>query len=116
MLHLFEANSDLFSSWQVVRYEQEGDAYMLQLKAILRDDSRLEMRDYLFADGSRKYTYQWMETNGDLRQRWDNAPHWPNIATTPHHTHVAGNREPEPLTVTNLEDLLDFLKHWFASK
>ncbi len=54
MLHLFEANSDLFSSWQVVRYEQEGDAYMLQLKAILFDDSRLEMRDYLFADGSRK--------------------------------------------------------------
>jgi hypothetical protein len=37
MLHLFEANSDLFSSWQVVRYEQEGDAYMLQLKAILED-------------------------------------------------------------------------------
>ena len=52
MLHLFEANSGLFSSWQVVRYEQEGDAYMLQLKAVLQDDSRLEMRDYLFADGS----------------------------------------------------------------
>lgn len=116
MLHLFEANSGLFNSWQVVRYEQEGDAYMLQLKAVLQDDSRLEMRDYLFADGSRTYAYQWMEPNGDLRQRWDNAPHWPNIATAPHHTHVAGNIEPEPSTVTNLEDLLDFLKHWFASK
>jgi hypothetical protein len=39
-----------------------------------------------------------------------------DLATAPHHTHVAGNREPEPSTVTNLEDLLDFLKHWFASK
>jgi len=116
MLHLFETNSDLFRSWQVVRYEQEGDAYMLQLAAILQDGSRLEMRDYLFVDGSRKYAYQWMEANGDLRQRWDNAPHWPNVATAPHHTHVAGHTEPESSTITNLEDLLHFIRHSSAPR
>ena len=57
-------------------YEQEGDAYMLQLSAVLLDDSHLKLRDYLFADGSRKYVYQWMEVAGTLRQRWDNAPQW----------------------------------------
>ncbi len=83
---------------------------MLQLTAVLRDDSRLEMRDYLFADGNRKYAYQWMEPNGELRWRWDNAPHWPEVATFPHHAHVAERREPEPSTVTNLEDLLHFIR------
>jgi len=57
-------------------YEQESDAYMLQLSAVLLDDSHLKLRDYLFADGSRKYVYQWMEVDGTLRQRWDNAPQW----------------------------------------
>lgn len=116
MLQHFDAHADIFKSWQVVRYEQEGEAYVLLLTAILRDDSRLEMRDYLFADGSRKYAYQWMEVDGDLRQRWDNAPHWPNIVTTPHHMHIAGRQEPEPSTVTNLEDLLLFIRAWLDAQ
>ena len=112
MLHLFDAHAEIFKSWQVVRYEQEGEAYLLQLTAVLRDDSRLELRDYVFADSSRKYAYQWMESGGALRRRWDNAPHWPQIATAPHHVHIAEKDEPEPSAVTNLEDLLHFLKEW----
>ncbi|MBX3053388.1 MAG: hypothetical protein KF753_18070 [Caldilineaceae bacterium] len=114
MLHLFESNPSLFKSWRVVRYEQEGDAYLLQLSAVLQDDSRLELRDYLFVDGSRKYAYQWMESNGSLRRRWDNAPHWPSISTTPHHTHTPDKERPIPSTVTNLEDLIAFVQEWFT--
>ena len=105
MLQLFDAHTELFRSWQVLRYEQEGETYLLQLTAVLRDNSRLELRDYIFADGSRRYAYQWMEPGGELRRRWDNAPHWPQIATAPHHVHIAGIEEPGPSTVTNLEDL-----------
>jgi hypothetical protein len=115
MLHLFDAHAEIFRSWEVVRYEQEGEAYLLRLTAILRDGSRLEMRDYVFADGSRKYAYQWMESSGELRRRWDNAPHWPEIATAPHHVHIAGLNQPEPSTVTNLEDLLRFVGDWLRA-
>jgi hypothetical protein len=114
MLQLFDTYAALFKSWHVVRYEQEGEAYLLQLSALLQDDSRLELRDYLFADGSRKYAYQWLETDGTLRRRWDNAPHWPSVATTPHHVHLPGQEMPEPSTVTNLEDLLHFIQSWFG--
>ncbi len=110
MLHLFEAHASLFQQWRVVSYEQEGEAYSLQVAAVLRDGSRLAVRDYLFADGSRKYAYQWMTDDGVLRQRWDNAPHWPTIATAPHHVHLAGQQMPEPSVITNLEDLLQFLE------
>ena len=75
MLTLFEKFDSLFKSWRVIRYEQEGEAYMLHISAILQDDSKLVLRDYLFADGSRKYAYHWMEADGTLRCRWDNAPH-----------------------------------------
>ena len=113
MLNLFEQNQELFTSWFVARYEREGSSYILQLGAVLRDGSRLEVRDYLFADGSRKYAYQWMEKDKTLRQRWDNAPHWPEIATRPHHTHLPNQECPEPSTITNIEDLLVFLQDWF---
>jgi len=43
MLQLFDTYASLFKSWRVVRYEQEGETYMLQLSAILQDDSRLEL-------------------------------------------------------------------------
>lgn len=110
MLHLFDQNQDLFTSWFVIRYEREGDAHLLQLGAVLRDGSRLELRDFLFIDGSRKYAYQWMEADGRLRQRWDNAPPWPKIATNPHHTHFPNQELPQSSTITNIEDLLIYLR------
>lgn len=54
MLHLLDMHAALFRTWRVVTYEQEGDTYALVIAAILRDGSRLEIRDYVFADGSRK--------------------------------------------------------------
>ena len=113
MLELFDTYAALFKSWHVIRYEQEGEAYLLQLSALLQDGSRLELRDYLFADGSRRYAYQRMEAGGALRRRWDNAPHWPDAATAPHHVHLPGQEMPGPSTVTNLEDLLRFIQSWF---
>ncbi|MBX3001241.1 MAG: hypothetical protein KF893_22160 [Caldilineaceae bacterium] len=114
MLQLFTHYSALFKSWRVVRYEQEGSSYLLQLSAILADDSRLELPDYLFTDGSRTYAYQWIESDNRLRRRWDNAPHWPTISTTPHHCHLADQVMPEPSTVTNIEELMLFLQRWFT--
>ena len=109
MLDLFDKFASLFKSWRVVRYEQEGETYMLHISACLQDGSKLELRDYLFSDGSRKYAYQGMEADGSLRRRWDNAPHWPDTATAPHHVHTPEQQVPAASTITNLEDLLAFL-------
>jgi hypothetical protein len=114
MLYLFDKYAFLFQSWRVARYEQEGAAYLLHLSAVLVDDSRLEIRDYLFIDNKRTYAYQWMESDNRLRMRWDNAPHWPEISTTPHHCHIPGEDAPRSSTVTNLEALMLFLQDYFA--
>ncbi len=34
-----------------------------------------------------KYKYQWQYENGDLIERWDNVPHYPEVDTFPHHVH-----------------------------
>jgi hypothetical protein len=114
MLRLFEQYAFLFHSWRVVRYEQEGHTYMLHLSATLIDNSRLELRDYLFVDGRRTYAYQWMEVDNSLRRRWDNAPHWPTISTAPHHCHVPNSAVPEASVVTDLAQLMLFLQDWFS--
>jgi hypothetical protein len=36
MLELFDKFASLFTSWQVVRYEQEGETYMLHVSACLQ--------------------------------------------------------------------------------
>lgn len=114
MLHHFERNAALFESWTVNRYEREAEAYLLSISATLKDGSRLDLRDYLFTDRSRKYAYQWMENDGTLRRRWDNAPHWPDVETDPHHMHLPDRAHPVASTVTNLEELFTLLQKWFA--
>ena len=116
MLWLFDAYTQLFKSWKVKAYDEEGETYLLKLTAILRDNSDLQLRDYYFSDGSRKYTYHWMDAAGTLRRRWDNAPHWPDIATYPHHVHVPGKVIPEESTITDLEELLQYIQHWFSEE
>jgi hypothetical protein len=114
MLSVFDAYGSLFKSWRVTWYEQEGDAYALHISGPLQDESRLEIRDYVFPGGSRRYAYQWMDAAGAFRRRWDNAPYWPTLATAPHHVHVADQAMPEASTVTNIEDLLRWLQEWFG--
>lgn len=114
MLTNFESRPHIFLQWRVRRYDQEDDQHVLVLSAKLRDGSRLEIRDIGFRDGTRKYAYQWMEPDGRLRRRWDQAKHWPDLSTFPHHVHVPDRPDPLPSTVTNLEDLMAFLDDWFA--
>ena len=40
MFRLFDIYASLFKSWSVIRYEQEGETYLLQLSAILQAYSR----------------------------------------------------------------------------
>jgi len=114
MLAAFESRPQVFLQWHVIRYDQEDSHHFLIVSAVLRDGSRLEIRDISFGDGTRKYAYQWMESDGSLRRRWDQARHWPDLATFPHHVHVPDHPKPLPSTVTNLEDLMVFLDDWFA--
>jgi Family of unknown function (DUF6516) len=53
-----------------------------------------------------KYRHHWQDNQGLLIKRWDNAPHYPDIDTFPHHLHNGiADRVVRHPAVTGLEVL-----------
>jgi predicted AAA+ superfamily ATPase len=46
------------------------------------------IRDYLFLDGERKYSYHWQNELKECLVRCDNAQHHQEISTYPFHKHI----------------------------
>ena len=63
--------------------------FFIKIKAYLSDKSHLFIREYVDSC-ERNYSYHWQDTQGNLIARWDNAPHYPEIITYPHHKHLEG--------------------------
>jgi hypothetical protein len=61
---------------------------------IFKDDSRLHFRELVSTDPSVQlvsYTYQYMCADGTMIFRYDDADHFLNLPTAPHHKHVGEN-------------------------
>lgn len=53
--------------------------------------------------------------DGSLIMRWDNAPHYPAIATHPHHKHVGNESNVQPSYEHNLFEVLSFIRNELLS-
>jgi hypothetical protein len=91
------------SSYTLVRREIAAADGKLRVKAVLHDGSMLEFFLYIRENNGRinqeKYSFHWQDAQGNLRRRWDNAPH---------HLHLAdGSAE----SVDNVPDLPYIIKN-----
>ena len=102
------AYPDLATQVTINRFKHTDSAYALVACITLVDGSLLYLRDYLFPDGSRKYAYHWQTASGDLIGRWDNEPHWRQVATYPHHYHPPFGSV-EPSNVRRIEDVISMI-------
>lgn len=77
--------------WAVIREEAQGDMGLFRYRLTLRDGSLLEMfeRFQIVEENLQvtKYRFHWQDGSGQLRKRWDNAAHHPEILTYPDHVH-----------------------------
>ncbi len=105
MLDLIARYEHLIKSFHVSLYEQEGEMFRFKAQVTFTDDSTLFIKEYLFENKQRKYAYHWTDTHENLICRWDNANHWPNISTSPHHKHT-GKKVFES-TETSVGDVLE---------
>ncbi|MGA7877614.1 MAG: DUF6516 family protein [Desulfoferrobacter sp.] len=80
----------------------------------IKDSAILNIKDYLFTDGTRKYAYHWQLPDGTLIRRWDNAPHWPDLAGAPHHCHK-GNEDIEPSAPKDISSVLAEIRSIISS-
>jgi hypothetical protein len=98
--------SDIIHTYEVIQYEVAGLHTRLKLKIKLTDDSELYVRDTLLDGLQRKYASHWQDRGGRLIARCDNAAHWPEIATYPHHKHLGEEAQVVPSEATTLEEVL----------
>jgi hypothetical protein len=81
--------------WEVIREEAQGDVGLFRYRLTLRDGGLLEMFERFRIVRERlqvtKYSFHWQGADGQLRRRWDNAAHHPEILTHPHHVHDGAN-------------------------
>ncbi|MDQ1352027.1 MAG: hypothetical protein QG657_2333 [Acidobacteriota bacterium] len=116
MFNILKKYQYIITDIEVIRYEIEEDQIRIQIKLELRDSSLLVIRDYKFSDNSRKYVYHWMDKNGNLRIRWDNAGHWKTVSTFPNHKHVLNEEDIRDSTESDIESVLDYIKEHIGDR
>ncbi len=82
----------LVSSFRIIRERATLADGHLRARLALSDGSLLEFSEYVqrLPDGRINvvtYSYHWADVNGDLIQRRDNTPHFPDLPGFPHHVH-----------------------------
>lgn len=56
-----------------------------------------------------KYRHHWQANDGRLLKRWDNAPHYPTIATFPHHLHDGAEDHVVPHPAITGPEVLEYI-------
>lgn len=105
---IIEEFSDIISDYAVFDFRKFGRASSLVAKIEFVDTSILHIKDYLFIDGKRKYSFNWQTKDGQLISRWDNSPHHNKVSTFPHHRHLPG--EIEEVIKSHTRNLNDVVK------
>lgn len=107
--------ADCIQSYQILMQENRSDLSKLKIKVTLIDGTLLFLREIEIENMLFDYSYHWQEQNGSLIIRWDNAAHYPNISTYPHHKHVQNEINVEASNEQNLSEVLVFIKSWLAN-
>lgn len=110
LLDVKKAYPEIVKTIRIVRFRHDHLSYEFVAEAFLTDGSVCHIKDYLFMDGTRKYSYHWQDKQGFFIARWDNAPHWPDIDTFPHHLHDSDSSSVTASTVKTLQDVMDTIK------
>jgi hypothetical protein len=83
----------------------------IKIRCTFTDTSVLVYADtYLPRLNKRKYTFQWMNPDGSLRIRWDNAPHHPHISTFPYHRHISNEQTIEASEEMSFDEVLAIIE------
>jgi len=114
ILDILQRHATIITHYEVIRFDVVGDAYQLICQLNLSDGSILHVRDYLFMDGMRKYSFYWQTAVGECILRWDNAPHHQSVDTFPFHAHHGKEERIEPSPPMSLEKVLAYIERQIA--
>lgn len=105
--------NDLVASFEVVEEWAQPDRGYIRIRMWLANGDFLEVAEYFVVSEEacviERYRYQWMDgARKQMRRRWDNVEHYPDLPDFPHHVHFADGRV-EPGEGLSILDLLERL-------
>ena len=100
------------TAYQIIREFEETQKCYIRARLTLSDGSFLEFSEYIEKGLENDiqitdYSYHWMDEDGKMLRRWDNANHFPKLKNFPHHIHNGETDEVVPGAVTNIFAVLD---------
>src|SRR5262245_35038179 len=106
--------SPIVRSMHVREREERLCEGFIRLRAVLSNGDLLEAFEFVVAtpDALQTLTYRihWQQGDGRLKRRWDNAPHYKDVPTFPHHVHVGlADRveSSDPMSIVKILALVD---------
>jgi hypothetical protein len=91
-------------TYEVLDYKKWDSGFYYKLTIVFEDSSVLFAREYV-DELQRDYSFHWQSADNNMIIRWDNAPHYKDILTFPHHKHT--NEQVVESTVVSLKDVLN---------
>jgi len=101
---------EIIAGYDVLQYRMAGGSYQFIARVRLSDQTELHVKDYLFLDGARKYSYHWQDAAGRCIIRWDNAPHHQATGTFPFHKHLGERETIEESPPMKLSLVLEYIR------
>ena len=102
---------DIITETKILTQRQDNRIMDFRARLILTDNSILEITEiFVFDISKRKYSFQWMAENYELKIRWDNAPHHRQISTFPHHKHIKHEENIQESEEHTIEEILELIK------
>jgi hypothetical protein len=102
------SNSDIVLEISIIVLVQEPGRQALRAIASLKEGYFLHINESHGRD-FRSYSYH-VQKGDKMLQRWDNAPHWPNMKTFPHHLHLGSEKNAIECREAFVMDVLDEMK------
>ena len=102
---------NIIEAKQMLTQRQDNRIMELRVRLTLINKTILEITEiFVFDLNKRKYSFQWMEENFDLKIRWDNAPHHRHISTFPHHKHILQEENVQESGEPTIEEILGIIQ------
>jgi len=102
-------------SFKIIAERVLPDSGYFRARLRLSNGDFLEIAEYFSYDGDTcrptAYRFQWMnEPQTQLRRRWDNVAHFPQLENAPHHVHIGDDETVvpgQPLDILELLRIVD---------
>jgi Family of unknown function (DUF6516) len=107
--------SSVVKSFTIVKERGTSDQGYFRARLTLTNNDFLEIVEFFVLKDqtciTETYRYQWMdETKQQLRKRWDNVEHYPNIPNFPHHVHITEETNVQPSQSRSILEIIDQLE------